>query len=241
MRNSENRRRQVEKRRAIEKFFVPTNLIAGSRKGLSSPSGAYALTVDRYSTGPHSWEYSRGIVTRTCNGEVVADVKRNYGHFWHSWVCHPNGKEYLLCGEDYQGYAVIDLAKAEMHAYLPNSADEGVAFCWATVYPSNDGTVLAIEGCVWGGPYDLVFYDFSDPSKLPLPEIGSVREIGNVIGWESDNIFAVERERTVRKSDGRSFESLANSEQEELYRNQSAFACMTEIVRWNRATRSLIH
>ena len=27
-------------------------------------------------------------------------MKRNIGHFWHTWVEHPNGNEYLLFGEE---------------------------------------------------------------------------------------------------------------------------------------------
>lgn len=190
---------RLEKCRTIERFFKAQNLIAGSHSEAVSPSGAFLLAIDRYATGPRTWQYSRGLVTRVSDGKVIADVKRNYGHFLHSWVQHPNGKEYLLCGEDYQGYMVVELSSADVKIHLPCSAENGGGFCWAAIRPSPDGTVLAVQGCIWAAPYDLVFYDFSEPLNLPLVEIGRVEEIGEMIGWESDSIFAVEHEFTVRK------------------------------------------
>ena len=99
---------------------------------------------------------------------------------------------------------------------------------------------MAVEGCIWAAPYDLVFYDFSEPLNLPFPEVGRINEIGKVIGWESETVFAIEHEFTARKSDNRRFESLSESEQDEYYKNESAFSYQIEILRWERSTRSLI-
>jgi hypothetical protein len=239
MKDDQNSWRQ-EKRIAIEKFFIPENLVIGSHVEHCSPSGKFLLAVDHYFTGPKTWQYSRGIVSEISNGKIIADVKRNIGHFWHSWVQHPNGKEYLLCGEDYQGYEVIELTGGKTEIHLPDSAKNGGGFCWAAVYPSKNGKVLAVEGCLWGGPYDLIFYDFSEPLNLPFPEIGRVKEIGEVIGWESETIFAVQNEFAVRKSDNRRFESLSESEQGEFDENASAFSYQTEILHWNSTTRTLV-
>lgn len=95
-----------ERRKAIERFFIEENVVAGSDKTAVSPFGKYEIEIRRYSTGPNSWNYSRGIVRRLSDNKIIADIKRNYGHFWHAWVHHINGNEYLLCGEDYQGYSV---------------------------------------------------------------------------------------------------------------------------------------
>jgi hypothetical protein len=233
MKNDQNSGRQ-EKRVAIEKFFIPENLVIDSHVEHRSPSGKFLLAVHRYSTGPKTWQYSRGIVTEISNGKLVADVKRNIGHFWHSWVQHPNGKEYLLCGEDYQGYEVIELASGKIEIHLPDSAKNGGGFCWAAVYPSKDGKVLAVEGCIWGGPYDLIFYDFSEPMQPPFPELGRVNEIGKIIGWKNDSVFATEHEFEVRKTDAKRFELLSEAEQD-----ASASEYKIEILYWNRDTGSL--
>jgi hypothetical protein len=196
--------RYRERRTAIEHFFVPENQIAGSAHRALSPSGRYALEVGRYTTGPNSWDYSRGVVTRLSDGLVVADVKRNFGHFWQAWVAHPNGNEYLLCGEDYQGYSVINLTQATQAVYFPERGYDGGGFCWTAVHPAPDGLVLAMDGCYWACPYDLVLFDFSDPARLPLPEIQRFEDIADpVIGWVDNATFAFTVTYEVRKSDGK--------------------------------------
>jgi len=141
--------RYLEKRKNIEQIFTPENKVADSEKIATSPSGDFQIQVCRYSTGPKTWVYSRGIVTRISDGKIIADIKRNYGAFWHAWLQHPNGNEYLLCGEDYQGYSVLNLSTGKYQAYFPEEGYKGFGFCWAAVYPSPDGLVLAVDGCYW--------------------------------------------------------------------------------------------
>jgi hypothetical protein len=74
-------------------------------------------------------------------------VKRNFGHFWHSWIEHADGNEYLLCGEDYQGYSVINLTAGRCTAYFPEEGYKGRGFCWTAAFPSPDRRVLAVDGC----------------------------------------------------------------------------------------------
>jgi hypothetical protein len=121
--------RYPEKRRAIERFFIAENRIAESSQIFVSPSGRFQLEICRYSTGPKTWNYSRGIVTRIADGQTIVDVKRNYGHFWHAWVEHANGNEYLLCGEDYQGYSVINLTAGTSQDFFPEAGYGGCGFC----------------------------------------------------------------------------------------------------------------
>jgi len=40
----------------------------------------------------------------------------------------------------------------------------GLSFCWARSQISPDGNTLVVSGCIWGGPYEYKFYDFTDPS-----------------------------------------------------------------------------
>src|SRR2546430_1618277 len=112
--------RYAEIRKSTEDVFSRYSVIEGSEEEFASPSGLYKLQVLIYGPGKEpSWHFSRGMVTRRSDGCVIADVKRNIGHFWHIWVEHPNGNEYLLCGEDYQGYSVINLSRELYQAYFP--------------------------------------------------------------------------------------------------------------------------
>ncbi len=153
-----------------------------------SPSGRYFLRITEYTAGPGSWNYSRGVVFREGDSDAVVDLKRNYGMFWHAWV-QLRGREYLLCGEDYQGYNVIDLDAGTNTLTFPPDAYKGKGFCWAAAYPSPDGETLAVEGCYWACPYEVVFIDFTDPSKSPLPELCRFEDLESVGAWVSDREF----------------------------------------------------
>ena len=183
-----------KKRRSVEVFFTNRHLIANSRQTAISPSGEYALEIDRYTTKGKSWDYSRGLVRAIKYDVLISDVKRNFGHFPYCWVEHPNGNEYLICGEDYQGYMVINLTKGIAQTYFPPEGVQGSGFCWVVHYPSPDKLVLAVEGCIWAYPYEVRFYNFSDPDVLPLAELGRVENTEKVTGWETNDTFVVATE-----------------------------------------------
>jgi hypothetical protein len=178
-----------EHRAEFEAKFAEYSIVKDSLEVHQSPSGNYTLETQKYLKGEDGWAYSRGLVKRNSDQFLVADVKRNYGVFWHAWVLHPNGHEYLLCGEDYQGYNVICLDTGENLFHYPIEAFEGTGFCWAAVQPAPNGLTLAVEGCYWACPYDLVFYDFSDPTKIPLPELTRIEEYLDVTGWDGNKTF----------------------------------------------------
>ncbi len=203
------------KRAEIENRFSQCTEVEDSIATHKSPSGGFLLTISRYTTGPDTWDYSRGIVRRL-SGELIADIKRNYGHFWHAWVQHGNGCEYLLCGEDYQGYTVINLTTGHTASYFPEQGHQGFGFCWADVHPSPDGDILAVDGCYWAAPYEVVFYDFRNPDELPLAEIERIDSLDTCDGWNPDGSFTLVREIEVRKSDGTPYDELPEEEQDRL-------------------------
>lgn len=149
-------------------FIVPKNK-TGETKTIVSPSGKYTLTIEQYTTLPGCWNFSRGIVKK--ESVILFDIKRNYGTFFYNFVIHSNGNEYLLCGEDYQGYNILNLTDGTNLAYLRPEARQGRGFCWIDANPSPDGTKILIKGCYWACPEEIVIYDFSDPTTVPLREI----------------------------------------------------------------------
>ena len=226
--------RLAQWRREIEQYFIPQNAIAGSLRTVQSPSGLYRLEIQTYRTTPKSWNYSRGQVFRTTDNTLRADIKRNFDHFWYAWVSHPNQQDYLLCDENYQGYSVVNLTQGTAQAYLPPAALDGLGFCWVDVIPSPDGQVLAVEGCIWACPYDLLFVDFSQPENLPLPVLQRFDGLGKTQGWETPDIFAFTQEFTVRRADGVKYDDLTLAEQDELDSHPALMAEIEEPVRWTR-------
>jgi hypothetical protein len=204
----------AERRREIEARFATGELIADRRKVADSPSGMHRLTLDYYQRGPGTWAYSRGVVSDTRTGRVIADVKRNFSHFWYSWVNHANGNEYLLCGEDYQGQTVVNLASGRVRSCFPESGFAGHGFCWTAAYPSPDSRTLAVEGCYWACPYDVVFFDFSTPDELPYRELHRMEGLlGECVGWTSADTFEFTQEVDVRASDSKPYNELSDEEQ----------------------------
>jgi uncharacterized protein YuzB (UPF0349 family) len=159
-----------ESRKGVEDYFKPSNLITEDHPVIVySPSKKYFILIEKYSI-PDAPSFSRGKVFNASTNQLIADVKRNHQHFMYCWVTL-NRKEYLLCGEDYQGHTVIDLAAKNVYNYIDENALEGLGFCWQDIHPSPDGRLLVVEGSYFPGLKTVVVYDFSNPTKLPLPKL----------------------------------------------------------------------
>ena len=198
-----------DKRQPVEAFFVESNLVPNSEKTYASPSGKYRLVVNNYRTKEGCWQYSRGSVF--CGDHQIADVKRNYSTFHFGWAeGHPNGHDYLLCGEDYQGQTVIELDTGKRVDFISESG-RGGGFCCAAYYPSPDGRLIVIDGCVWAAPYELLFYSFDDPMTLPWPMIDRAELNGEAQGW-TDEGFVYESSEDIRTTD------LSEAEQDDLWK-----------------------
>jgi hypothetical protein len=209
--------RYLTRRCQLEAAFVPENRLPDSEKTVVSPSGLYELKTCSYSSvEPDTLGCCRGTVRRLSDQKIIADVKRNLPGFWYEWVEHANGCEYLLCGEDYQGYSVVNLTKEDYHVFFPERGYDGRGFCWAQVMPSPDKLTLAVYGCFWAAPYDVRFIDFREPDLLPLPELGVVEGVEDGGRWVSNNTYSMKCEIEVRKSDKAPYDSLSEAEQDAL-------------------------
>jgi hypothetical protein len=162
-----------EQRVAVEKRFTERKLKPVTTKEHLSPSNNYKLVTINLDNGEGYWDFIKGTVTDIRTGEEIFIILRNYGSFWYQWIEHQNGKEYLLCGEDYQGYVCLNLTERKKHVYFSEGGFKGWGFCWTEVkeyYKDTDNTIR-VEGCYWGAQFEEVEYDFSDPDTLPYREI----------------------------------------------------------------------
>ena len=101
-----------------QKYFNFNNEDVDSRKILNSPSGKYNLTISFFKTGKNNWNYSQGKVY--LNDKLIDTVNRNYSTFPFLFIeNHPNGHDYLICGEDYQGQTIIELDTGIRKDYFP--------------------------------------------------------------------------------------------------------------------------
>lgn len=133
---------------------------------VTSPSGRYKLAIDDLD------QTSRGIVTRVSDGAIVCDLTRNYGMFHHTFVVKGD-REYLIAGRSYMSQTIVDLDRAAEYE-PPGDQEDGGAFIWVSAVLSPDGNTLAVDGCIWACPYEVRFFDFTDPAAgwpaLPICE-----------------------------------------------------------------------
>jgi hypothetical protein len=91
-----------------------------------------------------------------------------------------------------------------------------MGFCWTAAYSSPDSTIVAVDGCYWGCPYEIVFFDFTKPEDLPYKEFLRVDTLDECDGWLDNDRFKLKREIRIRKADGCPYDELSEAEQDEL-------------------------
>jgi len=200
----------AKQRKHLKKYFKKSGKVIES-----SEFEGFRLTVSSHETKKGCWNYTQGIVTQISDNHIVVDIKRNYSTFWHTWINHPNGKKYMLCGEDYQGYSIVNLTDGTYKFYFPEEGFKGSGFCWITATPSPSGKLLAVEGCVWACPYEILIFDFSEPDVLPYKLLSDIDEgFFGLKRWHDEDNLEVENEIDIRKSDGKLFRDLTEEERE---------------------------
>ena len=195
-------------------IFNRAPVIKARIKSHASYSGRYVLTIEPLDMGKGVWEYTRGIV-KTKSGKKIVVVARNYSSFPFAFVeHHEDGHDYLICGENYQGQTIIQLDTGKRVDYLPSSATKGHGFCWANIYPSPDGKILAVEGCYWAAPYEIIFYDFSKPMMLPFVTLDRDTANDEFLGWVGPNEAKVGRTYEVSVKYGKREHGLTDEERD---------------------------
>ena len=106
-----------------------------------------------------------------------------------------NGKDYLMCAEDYQGFTLINISDGKKYDFIPEKSKRELALRITDFYITPNRKCIAIEGFGKAKPNDIVesdeihFYEINDLTKLPYREIDKriTFAYDKVIGWESDD------------------------------------------------------
>ena len=174
---------RTKKKKTLADFCIPKNL--DKSREVESPCGRYRLRIESFKTGKGTWNYTKGTIFSNKTKKQIAAVHRNYSGFTYSWVAQED-KVYLLTGEHYQGQTVVDCQTGEVWTTNPKDTD---GWCWVSHEPSPNGKIIAVNGCYWACPYHWRFFDFSDPSVTPLPEI-DCEYLDHYEGdWLEDTVF----------------------------------------------------
>lgn len=175
-------------------------------KTIESPSGKYSIEKTPFEITKNGWDYCEARFYNNLDDEYILSVYRNYGTFPYCWLeGHPMG-DFVICGEDYQGLTLVDLIGGRTTSFISDSAQQGNGFCAASFDVSPEMNRLAIEGCYWGGPYELMVLEIPLKAPMQFPwkpiyndYIDFRNEEGNfetctVIGWEDNNTILIEAE-----------------------------------------------
>jgi hypothetical protein len=156
-------------RREVERLCTDEHEDRDEAEVFISPSGDYRLVVRYYSHD--GCTYSRGTGYRIADGEQICDIKRDYGHFPHTFVTRGE-QEWLVAGRSYTSQTIVNLSTGEEFEPKDGEHDDD-GFCWVDCYPSPDGRTLAVDGCFWACPYEYKFFDFTNPAR-GWPELAVV-------------------------------------------------------------------
>jgi hypothetical protein len=105
-------------------------------------------------------------VFQTDGNQKLSEFIRNDDSVFHGWL-NVNNKNYLLLSEDLQGKSIFDLTERRFYSYSFKEEE----FIWCEYYPSPNSQKLAIVGCYWACPYEIVVFDTSNPLNFPYNEL----------------------------------------------------------------------
>jgi hypothetical protein len=201
--------------------------INGKREKRQSPLGKYSLTLTPYVVKDRRCPfYSVVEIIRNSDGEKMGKVIRNEADFPFLFVeNHIDGKDYLMCAEDYQGFTIICITDGKKWDYVAEKSKRDLALRITDFHLSPNKMSLAIEGHAKGKPSDIVetdevhFFLINEITKLPYKEVD--KRIGfaydKVIGWENDERIIISRIEDYIMPTGICLDDVQNQEERLVY------------------------
>lgn len=152
-----------------------------------SPSGKYRVdAVHKTTKGFFTLTDAKFVNLST--GNVIYEIKDS-ALFTLQFFTR-RGEEWVRSGQHYMVQLFINLDKEEIYDDVAkikesDSFKSGCAFCWSSMNITDDGNTLIVDGYYWACPYEVKFYNFSNPS-MGWPEIGV---------WSSNNNCGDDQEK----------------------------------------------
>ncbi|MDR6969573.1 hypothetical protein J2X31_003606 [Flavobacterium arsenatis] len=154
----------TKKRTDIRQYFDETAKIVRKDEFDLSESGLYYFETQQYKQTDINRNWT---VTKIQIGHIEKD-----GHFFEYltdyeyncslWI-YKDKKDYLLLPEFQGGQSVFDVEEKKLYSFY----SEDDPFIWANIFVSPDNTKLAVTGCYWACPFEIVVYDCSNLTELP--------------------------------------------------------------------------
>lgn len=192
-----------ERRTKIMEMLSFGKPLPAKKEKRESPSKRYTLYLTPYRVkDPRSPFYCVVDVVRNSDGKMLGKIIRNEADFPFVFVeDYLDGKDYLFCAEDYQGFTLIDLHEGKKFDYIGEKSKRDLSLRITDFYISPNRQCVAVEGYCKSKPSDPVemdeihFYAIKEITKLPYKEVDKriIFAYDKVVGWENDSRFIVSR------------------------------------------------
>ena len=107
---------------------------------------------------------------------LIFEWKNTDGHSrMASIIHHADGYTYFVFDEDLYGYSVLNLDSLQCMHFIPAESygtypDEfKETFIWCDCFYNPENNLLAVDGCFWACPGDVIVLDFQDPMTAVEP------------------------------------------------------------------------
>ncbi|SEW03259.1 hypothetical protein SAMN05216413_0906 [Ruminococcaceae bacterium KH2T8] len=107
---------------------------------------------------------------------LIFEWKNTDGHSrMASIIHHADGYTYFVFDEDLYGYSVLNLDSLQCMHFIPAESygtypDEfKETFIWCDCFYNPENNLLAVDGCFWACPGDVIVLDFKDPMTAVEP------------------------------------------------------------------------
>ena len=206
--------------REWEKYLEKIAYVEGEEyfKGVEDielPEG-YSLNVKTYADmDEHAVRASLDVCELTRNGKHVYTYRCTYDHprACKGLVYHRNGHKYLPFQVDLYGISYLDLDNGEVYNYIPEGYPHdidsycGESFIVTDIHYDPHSDIIAYGGCYWGGPYDIMAGDLSEPLNYDphLVSICSIIDPEYDEGYDVDFVRFENGKLVVKTDDGREF------------------------------------
>lgn len=117
------------------------------------------------------WAPENGEICRLYHsGKIIYEWKNTDGKSrMANIIHHSDGNDYFVFDEDLYGYSVLNLKSMKSMHYIPAesytepSSEMQETFIWCDCFYNPGTNRLAVNGCFWACPYNVIVLDFSNP------------------------------------------------------------------------------
>lgn len=91
-------------------------------------------------------------------------------------IHHADGNTYFVFDENLYGYSVLNLDSLQCMHYIPSESygkypeEFEETFIWCDCFYNPENSLLAVDGCFWACPWDVIVLDFKDPMTAVEPK-----------------------------------------------------------------------